>query len=86
MHREESRGTDPGTGRPLVFGLGSELQDDLGTCGPERIGFGHSGAGGSVHGGWPRLGVAFSHTPCTMGAEGHDGRAQRLLTALHACL
>lgn len=86
MHREESRGTDPGTGRPLVFGLGSELQDDLGTCGPGRIGFGHSGAGGSVHGCWPRLGVAFSHTPCTMRAEGHDGRAQRLLTALHACL
>ncbi|QUH00247.1 beta-lactamase family protein [Saccharopolyspora erythraea] len=86
VHREESRGEDPGTGRPLVFGLGFEVQDPLGTYGPEPVAFGHSGAGGSLHGCWPHRGVAFSYVPCMMRPEEDDGRAQRLLTALHTCL
>ena len=86
VHREESRGLDPGTGRPLRFGLGYELQDSLETYGPEEVGFGHSGAGGSVHGCWPELGVSFSYVPCMMRTEGEDGRALRLLKALHKCV
>ncbi|MEV0701590.1 serine hydrolase domain-containing protein [Saccharopolyspora sp. NPDC050389] len=86
IRREESRGTDPGTGRPLVFGLGYELQDPIETYGPEATGFGHSGAGGSLFGCWPRLGVAFAFSPCLMRTEGFDDRSHRLLTALHACL
>jgi CubicO group peptidase (beta-lactamase class C family) len=86
LHQEESHGTDPGTGRPLTFGLGYEVQDTLGTYGPVQVGFGHSGAGGSVHGCWPRLGVSFSYTPCMMRTEGDDGRAYRLLSALHSSL
>ncbi|MCI2417682.1 beta-lactamase family protein [Saccharopolyspora sp. K220] len=86
IRQEESRGTDPGTGRPLVFGLGYELQDSMRTYGPEATGFGHSGAGGSLFGCWPRLGVAFAFSPCLMRTEGFDNRSHRLLTALHTCL
>ncbi|MDA3646142.1 beta-lactamase family protein [Saccharopolyspora indica] len=86
ISREESRGTDPGTGRPLVFGLGYELQDALGTYGPVAEGFGHSGAGGSLFGCWPSAGVSFAFSPCLMRTEGFDDRAHRLLTALHAGL
>ncbi|WP_168584101.1 hypothetical protein [Saccharopolyspora sp. ASAGF58] len=86
IRREESRGTDPGTGRPLAFGLGYELQDSIETYGPEATGFGPSGAGGSLFGCWPRLGVAFAFSPCLMRTEGLDNRSHLLLTALHTCL
>lgn len=86
VSREESRGVDPGTGRPLVFGLGYELQDELETYGPVAEGFGHSGAGGSLFGCWPGERVAFAFSPCLMRTEGFDDRAHRLLTALHADL
>lgn len=81
----QAAGFDAATERPLAFGLGFEVQDVLGTYGPEPVAFGHSGAGGSLHGCWPRRRAAFSYTSTLMRTEGEDLRAKRLLAALHAC-
>lgn len=82
MTTERSRGLDPGTRRPLVFGLGFELQDALLTYGPVARAFGHSGAGGSVHGYLSDQRIAFSYVPCLMRTEQVDRRAQRVLAAV----
>jgi CubicO group peptidase (beta-lactamase class C family) len=54
--------------------------------GPVAIAFGHSGAGGSVHGAWPQLRTGFSFAMNLMRRDDRDGRAQRLLSALHSCV
>ncbi len=46
---------------PLAFGVAFALQTDRREFGPPPGGFGHSGAGGSVHGSWPIEGVGFSY-------------------------
>jgi CubicO group peptidase (beta-lactamase class C family) len=71
------------TGRPYAFGVGFELQTELRTLGPPSDAFGHTGAGGSVHGAWPELRTGFSYAMNELRAEGGDGRARRLLAALH---
>lgn len=82
--RERSSGKDPFLGDPMRFALGFQLQTGLGVFGPPADAFGHSGAGGSVHGAWPteRVGVSYAMNQLRNSAP-VDPRAQALLTSLH---
>ncbi|PXY36451.1 serine hydrolase domain-containing protein [Prauserella flavalba] len=84
--RTWSEGLDAINDRPVHFGLGFELPDPLGTYGPAAAAFGHSGAGGGRHGAWPGAGLGFSFVTNELRAENADGRADRLLAALHDAL
>lgn len=77
-----SEGVDVVNDRPLRFGLGFELADPLGTYGPVTPAFGHSGAGGGLHGAWPGKNIGFSFLTNEMLAEDRDRRAKDLLGAL----
>lgn len=77
-----SEGLDILNDRPLRFGLGFELADQIGTYGPVDRAFGHSGAGGSLHGAWPDHGLGFSFLTNEMLTENVDRRAKDLLEAL----
>ncbi len=80
-------GDDPLTGRPLRFGpTGYELAGTPSALGPAADGFGHTGAGGSSHGGWPSLGAGFSYVTAELRSEEGDERARSLLAALHDAL
>ena len=80
-------GDDPLTGRPLRFGpTGYELAGTLSELGPAADAFGHTGAGGSSHGGWPSLRTGFSYVTAELRSEDEDVRAQTLLAALHEAL
>ncbi|MGN6187511.1 MAG: serine hydrolase domain-containing protein [Conexibacter sp.] len=80
-------GTHPYTGERLAFGIGFELQTADGRFGPAARAFGHSGAGGSVHGAWPEHRVGFSYAMNELRADpAGDPRARALLDALAACL
>ena len=83
---ELSRGVCAITGFPYAFGVGFELQTELGTLGPPVGAFGHTGSGGSAHGAWPEERVGFSYAPTELRSFDGDERARRLLAALHACL
>jgi CubicO group peptidase (beta-lactamase class C family) len=80
--RTWSEGTDAVNDRPLRFGLGYELDDPIGTYGPVRPAFGHTGAGGGLHGAWPERGLTFSLLTNEMQSEDVDTRAKDLLGAV----
>jgi CubicO group peptidase (beta-lactamase class C family) len=81
---ELSRGWEQVMDVPVAFGVGFQLQTEEHPLGPPADGFGHGGAGGSMHGAWPDLGVGFSYAMNMMrDDEDQDGRAQALLRALH---
>jgi CubicO group peptidase (beta-lactamase class C family) len=67
------------------FGAGFNLQTETMQFGPNEWGFGHGGAGGSVHGGWPDLGIGFSYAMNRL-IDGEDVRASRLLEVLDVAL
>ena len=71
--------------RPVAFGLGYEVQDPLGTYGPVERAYGHSGAGGCLHGVWPDARIGFSFHTNEMLSENVDRRAKDLLAALAEC-
>jgi CubicO group peptidase (beta-lactamase class C family) len=79
-------GLDRLTREPAAFSTGFEIQSELQWYGPAVQAFGHSGAGGSVHGAWPHLRTGFSYAMNLMRRDDRDGRAQRILTALHSVL
>ena len=79
-------GLDRLTHEPIAFSTGFEIQSELQWYGPAVQAFGHSGAGGSVHGAWPHLRTGFSYAMNLMRRDDQDGRAQRLLRALHAAI
>ena len=82
-----ARGVDPYVREHMAFGVGFGLQTEAMTLGPPGIAFGHTGAGGSVHGGWPELKAGFSYVTKTLReSEGPDPRSCALLQALHAAL
>ncbi|VVJ19045.1 Putative esterase [Amycolatopsis camponoti] len=81
-----SSGTDAINDRPIRFGLGYELADSLGTYGPAKTAFGHSGAGGGRHGAWPEEELGFSFTTSELQPEDTDRRGSLLLEALAGCL
>lgn len=78
-----SEGYDPFK-QPCRFGVGFMLQTHLMVFGPPLDGFGHDGAGGSVHGCWPSEHVGFSYAMNLM-RDHHepDPRPRALLHALH---
>lgn len=80
--RTWSRGIDAVNDRPVAFGLGFEVQDELRTYGPVEWAYGHSGAGGCLHGAWPDAGLGFSFHTNEMRGENTDRRAKDLLDAL----
>ena len=81
-----ARGQDPYLGE-IAFATGFQLQTSELEMGPESDAFGHGGAGGSMHGAWPRLRVGFSYAPNQLAAlDGADLRAGALLDALHAAV
>lgn len=79
-------GLDQLTRKPLAFSAGFETQTVLEWYGPVESAFGHSGAGGSVHGASPQLRTGFSFAMNLMRRDDRDGRAQQLLGALYACV
>ena len=81
---ELSSGTCAVTGFPYAFGVGFELQTELGRLGPPANAFGHTGSGGSSHGAWPDERVGFSYVPTELRSCETDDRARRLLAALHS--
>ena len=84
--RTWSEGKDAVNDRPVRFGLGYELADPIGTYGPVTPAFGHSGAGGSLHGAWPGRDIGFSFLTNEMLAENRDTRAKDLLGVLATSL
>jgi len=82
-----AEGADVLTGRPLRFGpTGYELSGTPSRLGPADDAFGHTGAGGSSHGGWPSLRTGFSFVTSDLRLEMRDDRAPRLLDGLYAAL
>jgi hypothetical protein len=78
---------DPLSGRLLRFGpTGYELAGTPSANGPAADAFGHTGAGGSSHGGWPSLRTGFSYVTAELRSEDADQRARSLLAALHEAL
>lgn len=72
---------------PAAYGLGFELQTELLRFGTPPAAFGHSGAGGSIHGAWPHERVGYSY--CMNEMRDHepvDARPKALLGALHNAL
>jgi CubicO group peptidase (beta-lactamase class C family) len=85
--RPLAQGRDPYLDEPLAFGIGFELQTAEMGLGPEPDAFGHSGAGGSIHGAWPGLRTGFSYAPNVLTPlSGTDPRGAALLSALHAAI
>jgi CubicO group peptidase (beta-lactamase class C family) len=80
------RATEPYADEPMAFGLGFELQSELMAFGPPLDAFGHTGAGGSVHGAWPRQRAGFSYCMNEMRTMPGDRRGRRLLEALYTCI
>lgn len=71
------------SGEPQVFGLGFALQAETSKLGPPADAFGHGGAGGSMHGAWPSMGVGFSYAMNELRDDlMGDRRAAALLNAL----
>lgn len=81
-----SRRYDPLLERLTSFGVGFQLQADAFTLGPVPDAFGHGGAGGSVHGRWPRQRLGFSYAMNLLRDDPGDMRAAALLSALHDCV
>ncbi len=83
---EIAAGVDPCHGGELRMGVGWALQNETHDFGPPARAFGHGGAGGSMHGAWPRERVGFSYVTNLMRGDAEDRRASDLLAALHSCL
>lgn len=85
---ELERRHEPLLDEPQSFGVGFELQGAAGPFGPVPEAFGHTGAGGSVHGAWPGHRVGFSYAMNRMRDDQPDGdqRPRALLSALAECV
>lgn len=85
---ELERRRDPLIDEPQRFGAGFELQTELMLFGPPADAFGHTGAGGSVHGRWPGSGLGFSYAMNLMRDDHPEGdpRPAALLRALSGCV
>ncbi|WP_421950827.1 serine hydrolase domain-containing protein [Pelagibacterium sp.] len=82
-----SIGLEPFIGKTMAFGVGFQLQTKAQPFGPAEAAFGHTGAGGSVHGAWPNLRCGFSFvTNKLMGSADADQRVLGLLTPLFAAV
>jgi CubicO group peptidase (beta-lactamase class C family) len=79
-----ARGPDSRFGWPLAFGLGFALQTPSQEFGQPAAGFGHGGAGGSLHGAWPIERVGFSYVMNHMRMKAD--RSIALLSALQVAV
>lgn len=70
----------------VAFGVGFRLPTSAGEYGPVEQAFGHTGAGGSVHGAWPEHGIGFSYAMNRMSSDANDVRGAALLDALAASI
>lgn len=77
---------DAVTNRPIVMSMGFERDDSIGSYGPIAPAFGHTGAGGSIHGCWPEAGISFSYVPRVMRTDQEDQRGKSLLKSVAAAL
>lgn len=77
---------DAVTNRPIVMAMGFERDDSIGSYGPVAPAFGHTGAGGSIHGCWPELGISFSYLPRMMRTDQEDQRGKSLLKSIATAL
>jgi CubicO group peptidase (beta-lactamase class C family) len=85
--QEASRGYEPFVEKDMAFGVGFALQTPAAELGPPPDAFGHGGAGGSMHGAWPRERAGFSYVMNRLrDDEDTDPRADALLAALHAAV
>jgi len=80
---ELSRFMDPYIAEAMAFGVCWALQTPQGRFGPAPDAFGHSGAGGSIHGGWPTEKVGFSYVMNQMRADPEDLRSRHVLKRLY---
>ncbi len=81
--RELSRFMDPYIAEAMAFGTMWALQTPQMRFGPAPDAFGHSGAGGSIHGAWPTTGTSFSYTMNEMRADPTDARSRHVLERLY---
>ncbi|MEQ1768205.1 MAG: serine hydrolase domain-containing protein [Devosia sp.] len=79
---EISRFMDPFIIEAMAFGTVWALQTPQGRFGPPQDAFGHSGAGGSIHGAWPSHRTGFSYTMNEMRADPEDKRSRYVLERL----
>jgi CubicO group peptidase (beta-lactamase class C family) len=84
--RELNRFTDPFILEPMSVGTVFQLQTDQANFGPPADAFGHSGAGGSVHGAWPSQGLGLSYVMNQLRADPERVRTRSLLRTLHSLL
>jgi len=80
---ELSRFMDPYIAEAMAFGTVWALQTPQTRFGPAADAFGHSGAGGSIHGAWPTERTGFSYTMNEMRADPTDARSRHLLARLY---
>lgn len=80
--QEISRFMDPYIAEAMAFGTVWALQTPQGRFGPAPDAFGHSGAGGSIHGAWPTERTGFSYTMNEMRADPQDKRSRYALQRL----
>jgi CubicO group peptidase (beta-lactamase class C family) len=80
--QEISRFMDPYIAEAMAFGTVWALQTPQGRFGPPPDAFGHSGAGGSIHGAWPTQRTGFSYTMNEMRADPEDKRSRYILQKL----
>jgi CubicO group peptidase (beta-lactamase class C family) len=83
---ELARGPELLGGDEIAFGIGFRLQDPARPFGPPEDAFGHSGAGGSMHGAWLAERVGFSYAMNLMRMDRGDDRARALIHALYRCV
>ena len=81
--RELSRFADPFVGEAIAFGVCWNLQAGLNRFGPPADAFGHTGAGGSIHGAWPTQRLGFSYVMNQLRADPEDQRTRPLFALLH---
>lgn len=75
-------GIDAVTNRPIAMAMGFEREDSINSYGPVGPAFGHTGAGGSIHGCWPFQKISFSFIPRVMRTDQEDQRGKSLLKAV----
>src|SRR3569623_923930 len=80
---EISRFMDPYIAEAMAFGTVWALQTPHGRFGPAPDAFGHSGAGGSIHGAWPTQGTGFSYVMNEMRSDPEDRRSRYILQRLY---
>ena len=85
---ELERRHEPLFDEPQSFGAGFELQSEQKLFGPPPGAFGHTGAGGSVHGRWPneRIGLSYAMNLMQDDCPHGDPRPKALLDAVYQCV